>query len=308
MIGFFRTFANSMKKQRFMTHKEATKKALEELGGRARLKDIYPRVIPHIQYKAGSNIQATLRRLLQTTPELFRPVEGMRGWWELVSYQEELAARDRKIEELNKSHISKEEIIQSFNDFDTMGERLDAKRMMQQMFPSNTAWRSAYLEMRKAGYFREERPQIIIINPQFGTSYIIKGNQTVKIGNDMNIFGDNHGIVYGDNATHTGNNYYDGQKMQADNGEDPYESLLLQIIEPLRESHNWKAILQPYCAAVVEGVLPKWPHALFIRKTGIEVPAASYSDWTRRDRFSQEELEPFVEKFLHLKRQIDNFN
>ena len=69
-----------MKKQGELTHKEAVKKALEELGGRARLKDIYPRVIPLVKYKPGSDIKATLRRLLQTTPEFFRPVEGMKGW------------------------------------------------------------------------------------------------------------------------------------------------------------------------------------------------------------------------------------
>ena len=61
-----------------MTHKEAVRKALEELGGRARLRDIYPRVIPIIKFKPGSNIQATLRRQLQTTPTLFRHVEGMK--------------------------------------------------------------------------------------------------------------------------------------------------------------------------------------------------------------------------------------
>ena len=41
-IGFFRIFANIMKKQETLTHKEAVKKVLEELGGRARLRDIYP--------------------------------------------------------------------------------------------------------------------------------------------------------------------------------------------------------------------------------------------------------------------------
>ena len=76
-----------MKKQGELTHKEAVKKALEELGGRARLKDIYPRVIPLVKYKPGSDIKATLRRLLQTTPELFRPVEGMKGWWRIYAKQ-----------------------------------------------------------------------------------------------------------------------------------------------------------------------------------------------------------------------------
>ncbi len=87
-----------------MTQKEAVRKALEELGGRARLRDIYPRVITLVKYKPGSDIRATLRRLLQTTPELFRRVEGMTGWWELLSYQEELAALKKEIEELKESN------------------------------------------------------------------------------------------------------------------------------------------------------------------------------------------------------------
>ena len=103
-----------MKKEGKMTQKEAVKKALEELGGRARLRDIYPRVIPFVKYKPGSDIRATLRRLLQTTPEIFRRVEGMKGWWELVSYQQELAEKDKKIAELTKMHISKDEIIKAF--------------------------------------------------------------------------------------------------------------------------------------------------------------------------------------------------
>ena len=104
-----------MKKQGELTHKEAVKKALEELGGRARLKDIYPRVIPLVKYKPGSDIKATLRRLLQTTPEFFRPVEGMKGWWELVSYQKELADKDKKIAELTNSNITKDGIIDDLN-------------------------------------------------------------------------------------------------------------------------------------------------------------------------------------------------
>ena len=86
-----------MKKQGQITHKEAVKRALEELGGKARLRDIYPRVIPIVTYKQGSDIKSTLRRLLLTTPELFRPVEGRKGWWELVSYQEEVAVLKQRI-------------------------------------------------------------------------------------------------------------------------------------------------------------------------------------------------------------------
>jgi hypothetical protein len=161
VIGFFLTFVGIMKKQGELTHKEAVKNALVEMGGRARLRDIYPRVIPFVKYKPGSDIRATLRRLLQTTPELFRPVEGMKGWWELVSYQEELAAKDKKIAELTSSTITKERIINAFNSFDSLTERLYAKQMMQLMFGGNLAWESAYLAMKNAGYFKDAQPQIV---------------------------------------------------------------------------------------------------------------------------------------------------
>jgi hypothetical protein len=174
-----------MKKQGELTHKEAVKKALEELGGRARLRDIYPRVIPLVKYKPGSDIKATLRRLLQTTPELFRPVEGMKGWWELVSYRKELADKDKKIAELTNSNITKDGIINAFNGFDSLTERIYAKQMMQLMFHGNTAWENAYKDMKSAGYFKDIQPQIILNHPQFGSLYEVKGNKEVKIGKDI---------------------------------------------------------------------------------------------------------------------------
>ena len=174
-----------MKKQGELTHKEAVKKALEELGGRARLRDIYPRVIPLVKYKPGSDIKATLRRLLQTTPELFRPVEGMKGWWELVSYRKELADKDKKIAELTNSNITKDGIIDAFNGFDSLTERIYAKQMMQLMFHGNTAWENAYKDMKSAGYFKDIQPQIILNHPQFGSLYEVKGNKEVKIGKDI---------------------------------------------------------------------------------------------------------------------------
>lgn len=159
-----------------MTHKEAVKKALEELGGRARLRDIYLRAIPYVKYKQGSDINATLRRLLQTTPELFRHVEGMRGWWELVSYQQELAEKDKKIAELAKLQITQDEILRAFNDLDTLTERIYAKQMMQLMFRGNTAWDTVYKKMRNAGYFKEGGIQIILNNPQYNVEVKSAGN------------------------------------------------------------------------------------------------------------------------------------
>ena len=155
-----------MKKQGELTHKEAVKKALEELGGRARLKDIYPRVIPLVKYKPGSDIKATLRRLLQTTPELFCRTEGRKGWWELVSYQETLAERDRKIAELTQSQITKDVIIQAFNDCTNLVERTFAMQTMERLFGGIDVWKIACKEMKKAGYFNDPQPVIIINKPQ----------------------------------------------------------------------------------------------------------------------------------------------
>ena len=170
-------------KKKYLTHKEALKEALEKLGGRARTKDIYPLVIPKIKYKKGSNIKATLRRQLQTTPDLFRHVEGMKGWYELVSFQEELAIRDKKIAELTSSQITKDVIIKTFDGYDTLTERLYAKRCMQFVFAGNPVWENAYKEMKRAGYFKEPTQQVVINNPQFGSLYEITGNKEVNIEN-----------------------------------------------------------------------------------------------------------------------------
>ena len=169
------------RKQHKLTHKEAIKQALEKLGGRARLRDIYPLVIPYIVYKPGSDIRATLRRQLQTTPELFRHTEKRRGWWELVSYQEELAVNDRKFEELGKLQLTKDDIIRAFNNnCDNLIERVQAKLYMQMLFGGNKVWLRAYKEMKQAGYFDD--PQITMNNPQFGSLYKVTGNKKVIIG------------------------------------------------------------------------------------------------------------------------------
>ena len=185
LICFFRIFATIMKKQEKLTHKDACKKVLEELGGRARLRDIYPRVIPLVKYKPGSDIRATLRRLLQTTPNLFRHTEGRKGWWELVSFQEELAIRDRKIALLTNGQITKDVIIKAFDSCDNLVERTYAKQTMQILFGGLDAWETACKEMKKLGYFNDVQPQVILNNPQFGSLYEVKGNKEVIIGKNI---------------------------------------------------------------------------------------------------------------------------
>ena len=88
-----------------MTQKEAIIKALEEHGGRERLPVIYPRVIQLATFKPGSDKQATIRTTLQRHPECFRHSPGKPdGWWELVSFQEDIAWRDQRIKELEEDN------------------------------------------------------------------------------------------------------------------------------------------------------------------------------------------------------------
>lgn len=105
-----------------MTQKEAIIHVLEEFGGRANLKDVYPRVIKLAVFKKDSDKKATIRTTLQRHPELFRQSPGKKGSWELVSYQEEVAALKKENEELKDSNkrltsIPKEaEFIERFLD------------------------------------------------------------------------------------------------------------------------------------------------------------------------------------------------
>ena len=105
-----------------MTQKEAIIYVLEEFGGRANLKDVYPRVIKLAVFKRDSDKKATIRTTLQRHPELFRQSPGKKGSWELVSYQEEIAALKKVNEELKESNkrltsIPKEaEFIERFLD------------------------------------------------------------------------------------------------------------------------------------------------------------------------------------------------
>ena len=112
MMPEFCTFALNLKKKPSMTQKEAIIKALEEYGGRARLKEFYPRIIELAAFKPGSDKQATIRTTLQRHPECFRPSpEKPRGWWELVSFQEEIASRDKRIAELEAIVAEKDKAI-----------------------------------------------------------------------------------------------------------------------------------------------------------------------------------------------------
>jgi hypothetical protein len=123
MTSFFTNFARCELNYGIMTQKEATVKALKDLGGRAKLPDIYLHVVKLLEKKSISEIEAPVRGLLQRDKLLFRrPPDKPTGWYELTSYQEEVAAIKKENEELKESNkrltsIPKEaEFIEKFLD------------------------------------------------------------------------------------------------------------------------------------------------------------------------------------------------
>ena len=87
-----------------MTQKEALEQALKELGGRAHLQDIYPVALKYITHKEGSKIYDSLRGCIHDKRR-FRPSpDKPQGWYELLSYQEEIASLDKRIKELEEEN------------------------------------------------------------------------------------------------------------------------------------------------------------------------------------------------------------
>lgn len=85
-----------------MTQKDALEQALKELGGRAHLQDIYPVALKYITHKEGSKIYDSLRGCIHDKRR-FRPSPGMpTGWYELISYQEEIAKLNEEIAKKDK--------------------------------------------------------------------------------------------------------------------------------------------------------------------------------------------------------------
>lgn len=100
----------------YMTQKEALEHALKELGGRAQLQDIYPIALKYITHKEGSKIHDSLRGCIHDKRR-FRPSPGMpTGWYELISYQEEIAVRDNEIEAL-KAEVERLKKVPTEDDF-----------------------------------------------------------------------------------------------------------------------------------------------------------------------------------------------
>ena len=114
-----------MKKTGEMTHKEAVRKALEMLGGKAQLKQIYPVAIKLIGNNTKSvDIKATIRRELNSSPMFFKATPGEEGSWELISYQEELVKKDQQIADLQAQLSAKVEELKTIKTEDAFVRRL----------------------------------------------------------------------------------------------------------------------------------------------------------------------------------------
>ncbi len=108
-----------------MTHKMAVMKALEMLGGKAQLKQIYPIAIKLIGTNTLSkDIKATIRRELNSSPMCFKATPGEEGSWELIGYQEEIVKRDQIIEDLKLQLAAKDEEIKTIKTEDDFVRRL----------------------------------------------------------------------------------------------------------------------------------------------------------------------------------------
>ena len=88
-----------------MTQKEALVQALKDLGGRAPLRDIYPIALQYCTHKKGSKIKEALRSCIHRDSSKFRPSPGKpSGWWELTSFQEEIAEMKAEIKTLKEEN------------------------------------------------------------------------------------------------------------------------------------------------------------------------------------------------------------
>ena len=115
-----------------MTISEACEKALKDLGGRAHLSDIYPRVLKMVKL-TGATPKNSIRTEMKNHPLLFRHSPNKpRGWWELVSFQEEIASRDSRIAELEALLLDRDKEISELKQQETaelfIGRMIDATK------------------------------------------------------------------------------------------------------------------------------------------------------------------------------------
>ena len=93
-----------------MTQKEAIIEALNLLGGKANLNDIYRFAYTLADFSGSKDWKATIRWYLQKETDSFRSTK--RGSWELLSYQEEVAALKYEIEDMKGQLVAKDKTIE----------------------------------------------------------------------------------------------------------------------------------------------------------------------------------------------------
>ena len=112
-----------------MTQKEAIIEALKRFGGKANLNDIYRFAYTLADFSGSKDWKATIRWYLQKETDAFR--SSKRGWWELVSFQEEIASRDNRIAELEALLIDRDKEISELKQQETadlfVGRMIDAR-------------------------------------------------------------------------------------------------------------------------------------------------------------------------------------
>lgn len=113
-----------------MSQKEAIIQALRKLGGRAPLNEIYKYAYPLADFSGSQDWKATIRWYLPKCTEDFRSPK--RGWWELTSFQEDIAIRDRRIAELEALLSAKDKEITELKQQETVdsfvGRMIDASK------------------------------------------------------------------------------------------------------------------------------------------------------------------------------------
>lgn len=97
-----------------MTQKEAIVEALKQLGGKAKMNEICNRALSIGDFSGSKKPSNTIRNCIYTNPHDFRPSGS--GWWELTSYQEEIASRDKEIAKL-KAEIEQLKTIKTEDEF-----------------------------------------------------------------------------------------------------------------------------------------------------------------------------------------------
>lgn len=159
-----------------MTIVEAIDIMLKQLGGRGQTGVICKGAVKLLSL-SGATPENSVRAELYRHPQLFRRSPNKpTGWWELVSFQEEMAeiraqaeewkskylAEKKELEEIKKYSMAEKDFVEGFNSLGTLSERLSARKTLNNMYPTSKAWRLACAQMQEAGYFSEKEPKLII--------------------------------------------------------------------------------------------------------------------------------------------------